>query len=138
MSKIERMDHFAAEPEPLPTLPKQGEAGATPVARKTVTLRSERSEPLQPDPSPASEHSEHSGDKASPSQETPPKRRSWTRWALFALLPVALLAGGYWYVTGGQVMSTDDAYVQADKVGISTDVSGIVQDVAVAENQQVS
>ena len=32
----------------------------------------------------------------------------WRRWALFALLPIALLAGAYWYVTGGQIMSTDD------------------------------
>ena len=48
-----------------------------------------------------------------------------------------LIAGGYYYVTGGQVMSTDDAYVQAEKVGISTDVSGIVQDVAVKDNQHV-
>jgi membrane fusion protein (multidrug efflux system) len=65
-------------------------------------------------------------------------RRDWKRTALFAALPVVLLAGGYWYVTGGQVMSTDDAYVEADKVGVSTDVSGIVQDVDVAENQHVS
>src|SRR4029450_8845568 len=42
-----------------------------------------------------------------------------------------------WYVTGGQIMSTDDAYVEADKVGISTDVSGIVQDGDVTENQHV-
>jgi membrane fusion protein (multidrug efflux system) len=35
-------------------------------------------------------------------------------------------------------MSTDDAYVQADKVGISTDVSGIVNDVDVHDNQHVS
>ena len=34
-------------------------------------------------------------------------------------------------------MSTDDAYVQADRVGISTDVSGIVQDVAVKDNEHV-
>src|SRR5215468_587251 len=60
------------------------------------------------------------------------------RRILFALLPIALAAGGYWYVTGGQVMSTDDAYVEADKVGISTDVSGIVQDIDVTENQQVT
>src|SRR3977135_2968602 len=64
-------------------------------------------------------------------------RRSWLRWALFLLLPIALIAGGYWYVTGGQVMSTDDAYVEAGKVGVSTDVSGIVKDVDVAENQHV-
>ena len=65
-----------------------------------------------------------------------PRRRS-VRWALFALLPLALIAGAYWYVTGGQVMSTDNAYVAADQVGISTDVSGIVQTIAVTENQHV-
>ena len=56
---------------------------------------------------------------------------------LFALLPLALIGGGYWYVTGGQVMSTDDAYVEADKVGISTDVAGIVKEVDVRNNQHV-
>jgi membrane fusion protein (multidrug efflux system) len=59
------------------------------------------------------------------------------RWALFALLPFALIGGGYWYVTGGQVMSTDDAYVEAETVGISTDVSGIVKQVDVTENEHV-
>jgi membrane fusion protein (multidrug efflux system) len=48
-----------------------------------------------------------------------------------------LLLGGYWYVTGGKVMSTDDAYVDAEKVGISTDVAGIVQDVDVHDNATV-
>ena len=47
------------------------------------------------------------------------------------------LSAGYLYVTGGRIMSTDDAYVQADKVGISTDVSGIVKEVAVTDNQRV-
>ncbi|HEY6719934.1 MAG TPA: HlyD family secretion protein [Reyranella sp.] len=67
--------------------------------------------------------------------QSPARRR--VRWALFALLPLALIAGGYWYVAGGQVMSMDDAYVEADKVGLSTDVSGIVSQVDVAENQHV-
>ena len=66
------------------------------------------------------------------------RRRQRMRWALFALLPLVLIVGGYWYVTGGQVMSTDDAYVNAEKVGISTDVSGIVQDVDVTNNQYVT
>jgi len=65
------------------------------------------------------------------------KRRDRLRWTLFALLPLALIGGGYWYVTGGQVMSTDDAYVEADKVGIATDISGIVKAVDVTENQHV-
>jgi len=66
------------------------------------------------------------------------RRRQRTRWALFALLPLLLIAAGYWYVTGGDVMSTDDAYINAEKVAISTDVSGIVQDVEVSNNQQVA
>lgn len=65
------------------------------------------------------------------------RRRSLTRPVLFALLPVALVVGGYYYVTGGQVMSTDNAYIQADMVGLTTDVSGIVDSIEVHENQQV-
>jgi membrane fusion protein (multidrug efflux system) len=65
------------------------------------------------------------------------RRRRWLRRALFALLPLALIAGGYWYVSGGRVMSTDNAYVEADKVGISTDVSGIVKEIDVGNNQEV-
>jgi membrane fusion protein (multidrug efflux system) len=64
--------------------------------------------------------------------------RRWVRGILFLLLPIALIAGFYWYVTGGAIMSTDDAYVEADKVGISTDVSGIVAQVDVADNQAVT
>jgi membrane fusion protein (multidrug efflux system) len=59
------------------------------------------------------------------------------RFGLFALLPIVLLVAGYWYVTGGKVMSTDDAYVDAEKVGISTDVAGIVQDVDISDNEYV-
>jgi membrane fusion protein (multidrug efflux system) len=71
--------------------------------------------------------------------ERTPRRRSrrTIRWAMFALLPLALIGGAYGYVTGGQVMSTDDAYVNAETVGISTDVSGIVQQIDVRENQRV-
>jgi membrane fusion protein, multidrug efflux system len=64
--------------------------------------------------------------------------RDRLRLILFALAPLALLVAAYWYVTGGQVMSTDDAYVNAEKVGISTDVSGIVQDVDVTNNEHVT
>ncbi len=64
-------------------------------------------------------------------------RKSLRRPILFALLPVALVIGAYFYVTGGAVMSTDNAYVQADTVGLSTDVSGIVREVDVHDNQQV-
>jgi membrane fusion protein, multidrug efflux system len=65
-------------------------------------------------------------------------KKSLRRPLMFALLPLALIAGGYFYVTGGAVMSTDNAYVQADMVGLSTDVSGIVTAVLVHDNQKVA
>ena len=79
---------------------------------------------------------EEIAEQAEPS--TNAKRRSLLRPALFALLPVALVIGAYLYVSGGAVMETDNAYVQADTVGISTDVSGIVQQVLVKDNQMVA
>jgi membrane fusion protein, multidrug efflux system len=72
-----------------------------------------------------------------PERASRPSRRRLVRWALFALLPLALIGSGYWYVTGGQVMSTDDAYVGAETVGISTDVSGTVKEVEVKANEHV-
>jgi membrane fusion protein (multidrug efflux system) len=75
---------------------------------------------------------------AAPEAAAPARpRRSAKRTILFALLPVALIVGGYYYVTGGQVMSSDNAYVQADIVGVSTDVSGMVQSIEVRDNDQV-
>jgi membrane fusion protein, multidrug efflux system len=65
-------------------------------------------------------------------------KRSLRRPLMFALLPVALMAGGYFYLTGGAAMSTDNAYVQADMVGLSTDVAGMVTQVLVHDNQTVA
>ena len=65
-------------------------------------------------------------------------KKSLRRPLMFALLPVVLVIGGYFYVTGGAVMSTDNAYVQANMVGLSTDVSGIVTEVLVHDNQKVA
>ncbi|MEK1888104.1 MAG: HlyD family secretion protein [Phyllobacterium sp.] len=75
--------------------------------------------------------------KETPASAPARPRRSLKRPLLFAVLPLALIAGGYYYVTGGQVMSTDNAYVQADMVGVSTDVSGMVQSVEAHDNQVV-
>ncbi len=63
--------------------------------------------------------------------------RQGIRLGLFLLLPLVLIVGAYGYVTGGQVISMNDAYVEAEKVGVSTDVPGIVKDVEVRENQHV-
>jgi membrane fusion protein (multidrug efflux system) len=64
--------------------------------------------------------------------------RQRTRVALFTLLPIGLLVTGYLFVTGGQIISTDNAYIQANHVGVSTDVSGLVTSVDVKDNQRVT
>src|SRR6185295_17840097 len=70
----------------------------------------------------------------------PPRssRRRRLRWALFLLLPIVLMVGAYFYFEGGAYMSTDDAYIEADKVGLSTDVSGMVEAIEVSDNQHVT
>lgn len=72
-----------------------------------------------------------------PEHNAPNRRRVWLRRILYALLPLILIGLGYWYVTGGAVVSTEDAYIDARKVGISTDVSGTVKEVEVRNNQFV-
>jgi membrane fusion protein (multidrug efflux system) len=67
----------------------------------------------------------------------PVPKRSLLRPLLFLLLPVALVVGGYYYVVGGQVISIDNAYIQADTLGVSTDVSGTVTAIEVRDNEAV-
>ena len=73
---------------------------------------------------------------AAPRRKAPPRR--WLRLALFLLLPIVLIVLALLYVSGGQITAVDDAYVEADKVAVSTDVSGIVKSVEVADNQTVA
>ena len=65
------------------------------------------------------------------------QRRRRIRWALFLLLPIALIIGAYFYVTSGAYMTTEDAYVEANVVAVSTAVSGLVQKIDVRDNQRV-
>jgi membrane fusion protein (multidrug efflux system) len=107
--------------------------------RKSVPPRDEAPETPRPSIAPAVPPGKRSRERTAATDKVRQlRRRQRTRWALFALLPLVLIVAGYWYVTGGQVMSTDDAYVNAEKVGISTDVSGIVKDVDVTNNQYVT
>ena len=82
------------------------------------------------------------GSSAAPHTERPApqetSRRQWVRRGLFLLLPLVLVAGGAWYVAGGRMMYTDDAYVNADTVGVSSDVAGTVAEVNVRDNQEVA
>src|SRR5262249_57074418 len=49
-------------------------------------------------------------------------------------LLVAVVAFWFWF-TGGRYVSTDNAYIHAPKLMVSSDVSGIVSDVLVREGE---
>src|SRR5260370_5544894 len=57
---------------------------------------------------------------------------------LVVLRVVALIAGLTFYLNGGRYVTTDDAYVGAQKVLITPDISGKIINVAVKEGQTVS
>ncbi|MBI3524241.1 MAG: HlyD family secretion protein [Betaproteobacteria bacterium] len=66
------------------------------------------------------------------------QQRSVKRLILLVVVPlIAVFAGGVAYLKGGRYVETDNAYVKADKVPISAEVSGPVKEVLVAENQAV-
>jgi membrane fusion protein, multidrug efflux system len=81
-------------------------------------------------------------DKQPVLQEAPPakpaRKRKWSRTLLWIGGPAIVLAiAGYMYITSGRYASTDNAYVQADRVTIAPQVSGRVVEVDVRENQPV-
>lgn len=66
------------------------------------------------------------------------KKRSGRSIALMLAVPVVLAAGGgYFWLTGGRFVDTDNAYVQQPKVSVSSDVAGRIVSVAVRDNQMV-
>lgn len=82
----------------------------------------------------------------SPRPELPPEsvartKRGRVRLVLLGVGIVALIAIAIWFVhyqtTGKYMQSTSDAYIQADAVTVSPKVSGYVDRVFVADNQQV-
>ena len=73
------------------------------------------------------------------------KRRRLGQRARFLLRTVLMVGGvlivvigaGYYWLTGGRIVSIDNAYVRAGKLSVSTDVAGIVQQVAVKDGEHV-
>jgi membrane fusion protein (multidrug efflux system) len=62
----------------------------------------------------------------------------WRTRALMLSVPLVVAAAGLWlWLSGLGEVSTDNAYLRVDKVAISSDVSGRVQDVLATENMPV-
>ena len=63
------------------------------------------------------------------------RRRNTVLWILGPAL--VIIVGAWMYVTSGRYVSTDNAYVQADRATIAPQVAGRVVEVDVRENQAV-
>ena len=72
-----------------------------------------------------------------PAQSAPKKRRSLRMMLLVVLPLIAAIGGGTFYLMGGRYISTDNAYVGAQKVLITPDISDKIIHVAVIEGQHV-
>ncbi|MEH6951535.1 HlyD family secretion protein [Nitrobacter sp. NHB1] len=79
-----------------------------------------------------------------PTTDAKPRRRllasmrRYRRPLLLVVLPlIALIAGLAFYLSGGRYVTTDDAYVGAQKVLITPEVSGKIDSVTVTEGQHV-
>lgn len=73
--------------------------------------------------------------------EEPPRGGRLRRLRRIALIlgpVVALLVGGYFYVTGGRFVGTENAYVKSEKVILSPRITGMISQVLVRENQRVA
>jgi membrane fusion protein, multidrug efflux system len=64
--------------------------------------------------------------------------RRYRRFLLLVILPLlAAIGGGVFYLNGGRYVTTDDAYVGAQKILITPDISGKIDKVVVKEGEQV-
>ncbi|MDB5619102.1 HlyD family secretion protein [Tardiphaga sp.] len=77
--------------------------------------------------------------KAGTTTARPGFLKRYRRTLLLVVLPAIALVGGVaFYLSGGRYVTTDDAYVGAQKVLITPDISGNIEKVVVREGQHVN
>ena len=74
----------------------------------------------------------------SPAPTIGPRKRGVSRFVMLVVIPVVALAVGFtWWLNSGRYVSTDNAYVGADKSLITPQVTGAIVAVHVVEGQKV-
>jgi membrane fusion protein (multidrug efflux system) len=140
----------APEPaQPLPFTPPKG-PGAQSAPRESAPQTPSGQQPSQPiqftpartpSPSPQAPPAPQPP-AAAPAPETPivvKRKRSRTgRFVMLVVIPLVALALGFtWWLSSGRYVSTDNAYVGADKSLITPQVTGAIVAVHVVEGQKV-
>jgi membrane fusion protein (multidrug efflux system) len=136
----------ASQPgQPLPFTPSKGAAPQTAARESAPQAPSGQppSQPIQftPARTPAPGPQAPQPPAAAPAAQTPivvkPKRRI-SRFVMLVVIPLAALALGFsWWLSSGRYISTDNAYVGADKSLITPQVTGAIVAVHVVEGQKV-
>jgi len=108
---------------------------AAPIAR-TVTPEA----PTAPTPrAPAAPRPPERPDPSNDAEAASLRRRALRRFFLIFVVPAVALALGFlWWLSAGRYVSTDNAYVGADKVLITPQVTGPIVAVRVVEGQRVA
>jgi len=81
------------------------------------------------------------GDKPPHGRQTAPSRRKKARPILLGVMLIVFGAAGFygwhWWSVGRFLETTDDAYLEADKVTVAPRIAGYVAEVFVGDNQPV-
>ena len=119
------------------TSPRDRSNEPTPISRGQTPAR-----PVEPAPAPAAPAAPSA--PAAPQREealaapAPRKRAGVSRFVLLVVVPAAaVVLGTMWWLSAGRYVSTDNAYVGADKSLITPQVTGPIVAVHVREGQQV-
>ena len=140
----------ASQPaQPLPFTPSKG--GASQSTARELCCRKRRpgqqpSQPIQftpartPAPGPQAPPSA-AATPAPPAAQTPivvKQKRGTGRFVMLVVIPLVALALGFgWWLSSGRYVSTDNAYVGANKSLIAPQVTGAIAAVHVVEGQKV-
>ena len=108
-------------------------------AEPTTPLARAPAAPVPPTP-PSAPTKPAASPAAEPLSAPSPRRRGGgARFFLIVVVPLAALALGLlWWLSGGRYVSTDNAYVGAEKVLITPQVTGAIVAVHVVEGQRVA
>jgi membrane fusion protein, multidrug efflux system len=144
-------DDPAAQPpaaQPLPFTQPKGAAGQSPGRESAPQQAPSGQPPAQPIQF-APSRTPAPGPQAPPPSPQPPaaapeppivvkRKRSVSRFVMLVVIPLIALALGFsWWLSSGRYVSTDNAYVGADKSLITPQVTGAIVAVHVAEGQKV-